>query len=304
MPPTITQIPKTTTEVKHVVERSTRKLDLADFITLATPILTFLLGYFLNKLVEDYKENQRLNQVEKYYFSLLRTLTDSTERQATELDNTANNLKLLQTGKLLIPRVTAMQTTRIKSVSDMDLYKAFILRRKNVDENNIQLTAIAGAIDFITESIPKIEDFNKEFFEKQVDFGKSFNADARELLRMKNILVVDIRKGDKEPSTEVDFLLKRFDFHISKHQKKNGFKALAEPTEIYNNLIVQLLEDLKTMEPTNETYPFASLLDSCKTDFLRFFAFRDAHISRIKSLATSLRTIKGAIDNAARTLQA
>lgn len=301
--PTPTQKPTTTTEVKreHIVTRT--KPDWIDSITLATPILTFLAGYFLNKVVEDYKENQRLNQIEKYYFSLLNTLVSTIYHQAQEIDETAKGLAALMKNAHLVPTLPSLETSRITALPDIDLYKAFILRKKDVDENNKRLTIIAGCINFITGTTSKIEEINKEFVDKRLEFSENFISQFQSLIKIKNAFLLKIETTGNEPPPEVDFVLERFDSHLKYHEKHADKGILGEPVELYKNIIEPLFDDIKVNTPTSETAEFVSLVDTCNVDSLRFFSFRKGHIQRLRGLADSLRTVSKAIEDSVRELQ-
>lgn len=297
-------IPKTTIEIKHEHSVTSRTPDWIDSITLATPILTFLAGYYLNQLVENYKERQRLNQVEKYYFSLLNTLVGTMRKQADAIDRAAVAQEELRGPMLLIARFPALQTSRITAIPDMDLYKAFILRRKDVEANNTQLTIVAGAVDFVSNAIGKIQGFNQEFFDRNVAFSKTINEGMLAILDAKNALVSEVTDKGLERTPETDFIVRSFGKHMRVHQEKNGHQALAEPIEIYTNLVAPLYEDMRTIEPTDRVHPLMRLIDICYVEFIRFFSFRDAHVAQIRSLGTSLRDSATIINDAVVVLQA
>ena len=296
--------PKTTIEIKHEHSVTSRTPDWIDSITLATPILTFLAGYYLNQLVESYKEKQRLNQVEKYYFSLLNTLAGTMRSQADAIERAAVAQEELKEPMLLIARFPALQTSRITAIPDMDLYKAFILRRKDVEANNTQLTIISGAVDLVSNAIGKIQGFNQEFFDKNVAFAKTVNEGMMAILDAKNAIVSEVMDKGLEQTLETDLMVRSFGKHIKAHQEKNGQQALAEPIEIYNNVIAPLYEDMRTIEPTERVYPLMRLIDICYMEFIRFFSFRNAHVAQIRILATSLRDSATIISDAVAALRA
>ena len=153
-----------------------------------TPILLFILGYIINRLIENNKENKRLKELEKYFKSSIELLKKPLELQQKAFVKTSKILKEKKEQHIILEDVTNFHVNLIKEISNKDLYTIFIINKKGAIEEKTQLYAkLRASIDYIDN----LKVTYKKDFEK---FWKSYDTNQQEY--KKNIEVTDQAFGD------------------------------------------------------------------------------------------------------------
>src|ERR1043165_2338886 len=90
----------------------------------------FILGYLINKLIENRKEKQRLNKLEEYFKNLIELLREPVKRQRKEFLNTSKTLKEKKEQHILLNEVSNFHVDQIKEINSKDLNSIFLKKQK------------------------------------------------------------------------------------------------------------------------------------------------------------------------------
>ncbi len=147
------------------------------------PVLIFILGYIINKLIENQKEKKRLVELEEYFKQSVRLLQKPLNRQISEFVNMAHLLKEKKEQHLVLKDITNFHVEQIKEISNKDLYSIFIKNRKaSISEKTELYSKLRAGIDFI-------DNVRKTMRDKFTMFWESYNKNQNEYKR--NIEITD-----------------------------------------------------------------------------------------------------------------
>ena len=178
--------------------------------TVITTLLIFVLGYIVNRRIEDEKENKRLVELEEYFVKLIELLEVPLLKQKDALVEFTRKLKQNTEQHYFVADVTSFRVDMIKDIENRDLYDIFIKRKRGGIELKTHLfRKIRGQIDYLDEVKKTIKSSFEELMEKSSGHESIYKENLKVTSEaFDNMLTQNIANGIKP---EQDFFLVELD---------------------------------------------------------------------------------------------
>lgn len=261
------------------------------------PVFIFIVGYIINKAIENRKERQRLNELEEYFKQSVRLLQKPLTRQIDEFLNISHLLKEKKEQHLVLKDITNFHVEQIKEISNKDLYSIYIKNREaSILEKTELYSKLRAGIDFI-------DNVRKTMREKFMMFWESYNKNQNEFKR--NIEITDEIFNDliarsPSPSIQADWLVSGIDKirlnWISVKDKGIDYMDMYVAKELYleplRELCKQDMRDPRTAALLK--YTMAAIYSFHNIDVAKAF-FRQQYVLDARGLRKSQIEINKAI---------
>jgi hypothetical protein len=180
-----TSQPKTT--ITHTISHSTttttqpkpeEKTDYTGLFNALFPIALFFLGYIVNRWLDNKKEKDRLKDIEEYLYRVLPDLTTAIDEQVTEINTIIEGLKITtDLSGLRIPEIPTLRSSKVRGISDTDLFKIYVSNRKVSREQAIDdYRQVTSSADYIDLTIPIIHTISQNNINNAKIFAQAFEA--------------------------------------------------------------------------------------------------------------------------------
>jgi len=177
-----------------------------------------------------------------------------------------------------------LRTTRIKVISEIDLYKIFISNRANLSENTSCLDNLYSAIDFIDDIRIQIELMNKDIPELYANYINQYNIDSN-LLADEN--ANPINKIHIHRYADSEFVK----LNVIYTNKAHSFLKKKQSSDISNthtNFIKPLYDETRDIQENENTYKMLLLIGKLEYDYRNFIIHRDSFINQLESIYLDL----------------
>lgn len=209
-----------------------------------TPILIFILGYIINKLIENNKEKKRLIELEEYFRESIYLLKKPVNKQKQAFIDVSHKLKEQKEQHIILDYSPNFHVDQIKVISNKDLYTIFIKNKKgSISEKTLLYGKLKAGIDYI-------DNLKVSFKSDFLRFWESYDKNQQEYKR--NIEITDeafakMVSQSRHPSMQNDLLLPALDKIRLKWMgfKKEGFEFtdMYIAKEMYINPVRELCKE-------------------------------------------------------------
>ncbi len=173
-----------------------------------TPILIFILGYIINKMIENHKEKRRLVELEEYFKRCIELLEKPLNKQKKEFIKLSHSLKHEKQQHIYLGSVTNFHVERIKEISSKDLYTIFIRNKKgNIFEKTDLYEKLLASIDTIHIVKNSFKDDYLLLKESHYKYQQKYNKN----LEMTDKLFYKMFSESKKPSLKEDLFLSKIE---------------------------------------------------------------------------------------------
>ncbi|MDQ6722779.1 MAG: hypothetical protein M3Z01_00730 [Thermoproteota archaeon] len=146
-----------------------------------TPILLFILGYIINKQIENRKESRRIKDLEEYLIRNLEILKEPLQKQIKSLLNLSHSLKEKKEQHFYLDDIVSFNVAQIKAIDNKDLYTIFIKDKKGSLSKKIELFGrLRANIDYIHEVKHKMKEDFVIFWEKYDKYQQEFRGNMEQ----------------------------------------------------------------------------------------------------------------------------
>jgi hypothetical protein len=209
-----------------------------------TPILIFILGYIINKIIENNKERRRLKELEEYFIQSINLLQKPVNKQKQAFIDVSHKLKEKKEQHIILDYSPNFHVDQVREINNKDLYTIFIKNKKaNISEKTALYGRLKAGIDYIDNL--KIS-FKNDFLR----FWESYDKNQQEYKR--NIEITDeafaeMVSQSRHPSMQNDLLLPALDQIRLKWMsyKKEGYEFydMYIAKEMYINPVRELCKE-------------------------------------------------------------
>lgn len=141
--------------VTHEIKVTHTTYDYFEWLTVILPVIVTLMifigAYTFNDLIEKRKERKRLKNVKEYFLALIKGLTTSITLQVNDIKAAKIRINSLSGNHLTARMVSSLNTNRISSIPDIDLFNIYINNSLNVDTRTAQLLRLTAQFDFLDD---------------------------------------------------------------------------------------------------------------------------------------------------------
>lgn len=288
----ITAAPVTT--ITHQVV--TRTPDYLDLLTVFLPVLTFIAGYYLNSLVENRKERNRLRHTEKYFYALAAALVSAIDVQVEAIAEGIHRIQAVASDNLAVSIVSELRATRLKAIPDLDLYKIFVANRRNVEENTNYLIAISTAFDFIDDIKSRIEQINLDTAQELNKYIDDYNEGS-------SVLAEENKRMFKEVKT-LDIEFKKLNAIAVNLANQYAKKAMGRDIAAgFNNYILPLYNATREIQNTADTNRMLYAIVKMNGDYNNFANTMHLAGMLLEGVVVQLRNIEAELRHVIKHLK-
>lgn len=158
------------------------------------PVLIFILGYIINRIIENKKEKKRLRDLEKYFNQLIIFLDEPVKKQIAELLKTCASLKQKKEQHLYLNYVTGFNLDQIKEINNKDLYSIYIKNKSGKIETKAKLySKLRTGIDYLDVISKSMKDELAQFQESYDENELKYKKSLEELEQVYNSMILQFR---------------------------------------------------------------------------------------------------------------
>jgi hypothetical protein len=296
--PTLT----TSNVITHVHEVSTRIPDYLDYLTIllpaVLPVLTFLAGYSLNSWYEKRKERARLEEVKDYFLSLATFLANVVDSQSIVIQDGITKIERMAEIDLTVPTQPELNTTRIKAIPDIDLYKVLIAKKNKIEANTGRLNALSSSLDFIDNAKESIEQTNSGLSREISLYSNRFNDRIATLSNQCNKLIIISRDYTVAKDDESYALRKIYDECVKAYAEKFQSDNIlpSDWTTRYEVFIKPIYEKTREIKMNTNTNSVLMEIDLLRQDYEHFLVVKNAFIKQLSDLALNCKNVSAEIN--------
>jgi len=131
--------------LKIIVESSKNVINIFGFsidvvvFTVFTPIIIFLLGYWLNRRNERRKERSRLHDIRAYFYSQIESLIKATSKQKENIGKFVEKLKEEKIQNLTFGLSADFQIKHLADLNKTDLFSVIVSKEKKNREDRLPI---------------------------------------------------------------------------------------------------------------------------------------------------------------------
>ncbi len=108
--------------------------------TVCVTLLIFLLGLYINRRYDKYKEDKRLDELENYFYALTKLLSNPVEKLADEFRNFSKQLRDRKSRDFTFTVRSGIDFLRnLRNISHSDTYKIFVTRKSGMMQKKAEL---------------------------------------------------------------------------------------------------------------------------------------------------------------------
>ncbi len=171
----------------------------------------FILGYIANRIYENWKKRQELEEIRKYFYILVKLLSEPIDKQIKGFLEFCDVLKKPPGGRYAFTAVASFSLETLKQVQHFDLYQIFLKGKSKVNHaKTLEFENKVKSFQKIHDSIHVLESIEGQYLNTYSDFieGKKIyeklwveSATALQtfLLEQSGILTAKKSNTDEEP---------------------------------------------------------------------------------------------------------
>jgi|ERR1035437_952948 hypothetical protein len=171
-------------------------------------IISFLIAYFIfwkGKKQEIKKEEERLNELEEYFFAFFESLNKVIEEQVVNFVDFSHLLRDQKDQDYILGSKSSLKNKRILAFDEKDLFKIFVNRKiGDAKKKNKHLRNHQDQIDLITEIYKESKDNFKTFNNKMDLYQMGWNESLKRLSEIYDKIYNDTIKINPDLNEETD----------------------------------------------------------------------------------------------------
>ncbi len=208
-----------------LLQRTFLGVSIDAIFTTFTAILVFVIGFILNRLYETYKENKRLDELENYFYSLIKSLMGPIEKQTEMFKKLSESIADKEEQTFAFNQATGLYFDNITNISHLDLYKIFITRRKLSSKDKMaHFQNIFDSIEFVRFQMKVTQRNFWEFFQDYRRYEQEWDKNGDAILRFFDSVASEAKAAGVKPSQ--DPFLKEMDVIIHSWSKRENSKNI------------------------------------------------------------------------------
>lgn len=265
---------------------------MKETFTVVLPVITLILGFFLNKFDESYKIRKKRKVQYRYIKDLLNLVHNQIKLQIESIDECIIRIKDFSNNDLNISLTTGDYVKRLQKIDDGEFYSAFLLRKRKVSNAEISnFTTVIKIIDYYAVIVPHLLEANKVTIKEINDSLAKWN----EAHKTSFIIYNEIRT-----ETLYDDLVKKFEQIIKKFGDKNGIEC-QDLTAAKNELIEPLIEVCKSSSDQRARRLFYPIQE-CKLQYRQLVSTRELHNDLLKKAVEDMRSSNTKLEKIIKSL--
>lgn len=252
------------------------------------PVLIFILGYVINRIIENNKEKKRLCDLEKYFNQLIIFLKEPLQKQVNEFLKTSASLKQKKEQHLYLNYVTGFNLEQIKEINNKDLFTIYIKNKpRKLEEKAKSYSKLRAGIDYLDVISKSMKEELAQFQESYDENELKYKQSLEELEHVYNAMILQFRLSNVQSD---NFLLELAAIRKSWFEyKKEGYNytdmyiAKEIYLEKYRELCIRNMNDPRAVASIrfimSATYAFHNIVEA-KSFFRKLFVLHAREIQR------------------------
>ena len=257
-------VPVTLNTSKIIIVKEKNSLEILKYII---PILTLLLGIWLNKIFDKRATNKRIKRAGNRWVAELRSLEESLKKQIESLDKFLKNRKKDSFGPTDLSIYASLNGEVFKSLNKDDLLKFIEYRNKDKDFKTVVKISntVHGYVSVLTFLHETIKIKFQEFLDNTSKYIESLTQNLQSLLIAFSDYSLSIEKElNKDPKDDPRFkpILKLFSDQIIPKMEKGDYN----PFELERKFFLPLLKILSDLRMDERTKELSISVSNCFND--------------------------------------
>lgn len=113
-------------------QKSLYGISIDTIFTTFTTIIIFIIGYIINKIIENHNENRRLKELKDFFIVSVNALKNPINEHIILIDNLAKQIDERNLNSIHFKGVKGFYFSYISGLNQQDLYKAFIQKNRKL----------------------------------------------------------------------------------------------------------------------------------------------------------------------------
>ena len=263
------------------------------FTTFIT-IFIFIIGYVINKCIENKKEKARLNKLRDYYIYLVKTYLSPIDDFIRSLSELIESISSTEHTNIHFTGGKDLYFDKIINISHQDLYTIFVQNISNSEDVKYEhFNNFVNSFEYLKVVTKNTKDEFFKYHDNLNRFIKQWDVNINQLGRYFETMMHHIRANNIDPTT--DQLFHQMDLLISRWIKIENFRNLDIAMENYLNPLNELCNQYQN---DSRVLIITPLVVNCFSAYKNILNIKQFYSDVFRDINNDLVQIKNHIENA------